>query len=262
MIYNTANNKRYYGETSNLSSRIAGHKYRLRNNLHGCKPLQEDWNLFGEAVFDVVILHAGSDWANVEKREQRETELILADVDLVYNVGMGGKSRPGKSNPFYGKMHSQETRNKMNETRHKRKERLEALAKEKTEQKPMRSKAGIEISINGTVYKSLREASRVLEIHRSKIRDYADDPANLDYYYIGSAKDPNWSEVKQTDNMTLPSGRPFKEVFAKGVVYPSISEASRVLEMGRKVLQRLVDHPTNLDYYYIGSNKDPESGKT
>jgi len=173
MIYCTKDNMRYYGETSALSGRIASHKYNLKNNIHPCDNLQKAWNLLGEEYFDFVILEAGYEWADSDKRLQRETELIIADKKLVYNV-ITSNSRPGELNPFYGKKHTQESRDAIGNA-------MRGVPK---------TALGKKISINGKTYDSLSEAERVLGIVRKTIRARLADPNNANYFQLGSDKDP------------------------------------------------------------------------
>jgi hypothetical protein len=51
MILCLVNNKRYYGESKNVSARLSQHKSRLRRNIHEIPDLQNDFNLYGDQSF-------------------------------------------------------------------------------------------------------------------------------------------------------------------------------------------------------------------
>jgi hypothetical protein len=53
----TKNGKRYIGSTScDANNRMSNHKFRLRKGTHVNKSLQDDWNTFGEAAFNFIML--------------------------------------------------------------------------------------------------------------------------------------------------------------------------------------------------------------
>lgn len=56
-IYNTKNDKIYIGSSKNLKSRKKQHFLSLKNNVHYCKEMQNDFNFFGEEnfYFEVII---------------------------------------------------------------------------------------------------------------------------------------------------------------------------------------------------------------
>lgn len=50
-IINTANGKRYIGQSQNMKERWAAHRWHLRRGEHHCQPLQHTWNKYGEGAF-------------------------------------------------------------------------------------------------------------------------------------------------------------------------------------------------------------------
>ena len=52
----SANGKKYIGRTRQLQMRLNSHLTALRSNRHPNKPLQEDFNSFGEKMFSIEIL--------------------------------------------------------------------------------------------------------------------------------------------------------------------------------------------------------------
>lgn len=55
-IQNVKNGKLYVGQTKNFKQRVSEHKYCLKNNIHSNPDLQQDYNMYGLAVFKFEIL--------------------------------------------------------------------------------------------------------------------------------------------------------------------------------------------------------------
>ncbi len=55
-IRNTANDKVFIGSSVNMPGRINRHRFALDAGLHPSKPLQADWNEFGEIAFEFETL--------------------------------------------------------------------------------------------------------------------------------------------------------------------------------------------------------------
>ena len=168
MILCLINNYRYYGETSNISMRIAGHKRDLRRKIHGNKRLQTDWNAFGEANFEFSVLFIGLHWSVKETRLEKETRLILDHPDQVYNTYAAMTDRVKELNSFYGKKHSEST-----------KALIGAL-----QRNIPKDQLGRAIFIEGQTYPSIASASRQLGHSRKLIRDRVNDPARKDWYVL------------------------------------------------------------------------------
>ncbi len=158
MILCLANDYRYYGETANLSSRIASHKSMLRRQIHSNQKLQKDWNLYGEKFFNFDVLYIGEDWKLKASRLTLESQLITQNSDRCYNVFESYKLRTGELNPFYQKRHSEKTKAFMS-----------------TVKKGVPNDAlGVKISIDGKVFPSIAQASRSLNHSRKLIRSRVD----------------------------------------------------------------------------------------
>jgi hypothetical protein len=85
-IFCTKKNKIYFGESSNVTSRLGRHWYALINKTHDCKVLQNDFDLYGSNFFEFYILSIGSNWISKFKRKKKEEELIKANKRKVYNM--------------------------------------------------------------------------------------------------------------------------------------------------------------------------------
>jgi len=161
MIRCDVNDKRYYGETSNLSNRISKHKKELRQNIHPTHQMQNDWNDYGEEKFDFVILYLGESWNKRQARIKKETELINADRSLCYNLRVT-PSKAGEFNPFYGKKHTEQTKASIGDAQ-------KGVPKDLL---------GTKICLDGKIYKSISSASRETNHARRTIRQWLNDPDN------------------------------------------------------------------------------------
>jgi len=166
MIRCTQNDWRYYGESQNVSGRLASHKSLLNRQIHSNYLLQNDYNKYGIDCFEYVVLFMGPKWEQSIIRRGKELELIVQDRDLCYNIG---ETRIGEANPFWSRVHTPETKRKIRE----------ALI-----EKP-NTLLGRQISIRQIVYPSIAEASRQTGIARKTIRKKVDDSTEPDYLAIG-----------------------------------------------------------------------------
>ena len=170
MIHCKRNDYRYYGESYNVSSKIASHKSQLRRKIHLNTVLQYDWNLFTEDCFQFVVIYIGEDWTARKARLDMESSLILRNIERVYNCFDTFENRTEKRNPFY--------KNSALVERHS----------EKT--KPLMSKEipsdllGKKITINGQEFPSIAEASRTLGHARKTIRLRVDSLEYSDWLEI------------------------------------------------------------------------------
>lgn len=162
MIRCLVNDKRYYGESKNVSGRLASHKSYLNRNIHGCRELQHDFQTYGIDLFEFVVLFMGSSWQNREDRLVRESMLILQDRELCYNFLTNHNSRENEKNPFWGRSHSEETKKLIGDS-------MRNIPKDAL---------GKAIQLDGQIYPSLAEASRATGMARKTIRKKLNDPAD------------------------------------------------------------------------------------
>ena len=159
MIRCKVNDKRYYGESKNVSGRLASHKSQLNRKIHPNSRLQHDWNTFGEDCFQFNVLFMGSSWEKREERIAKETLLIIQDRHLCYNY-LEGQSRLTTQNPFYQKKHTDETKKKIGDG-------MRGIPNDKL---------GKAITLDGVIYPSLAEASRITKHSRKFIRKRLENP--------------------------------------------------------------------------------------
>ncbi len=153
MIRCTINDMRYYGESQNVSGRLASHKSTLNRKIHFNSKFQHDWNTFGADAFEFVVLFMGPQWENREERQAKETLLIIQDRTLCYNY-LESSSHPNEKNPFWGKNHTEESKKQIGDA-------MRGIPKESL---------GKPIKLDGIVYPSISEASRVTKHSRKYIR--------------------------------------------------------------------------------------------
>ena len=159
MIRCIANDKRYYGESSNVSGRLASHRSYLRRNIHPSSLMQRDFNCYGFEGFDFIVLYMGNLWQNQETRRYKELELIIRDRSLCYNK-LDELGRTREHNPFFGKNHSEETKQLIGDS-------MRGIPNEAL---------GKAILLNGIKYPSIAEASRQTKMARKTIRKRLEDP--------------------------------------------------------------------------------------
>lgn len=154
MIHCLENDYRYYGESSNISGRLASHKSMLRRKIHPNKFLQEDWNRFSEDNFAIYVLYIGKEWEERVLRLKRESELIGRDLEKCYNFYESPSKRIGELNGFFKKRHSEASLKLMREAK-------KGIPNESL---------GRKITIQGKDYPSIAEASRQTGHSRKLIR--------------------------------------------------------------------------------------------
>jgi hypothetical protein len=167
MIHCLKNDWRYYGESSNVSGRLASHKSLLNRNIHPNRNLQKDWDLYGLDFFEFIVLYMGEKWIESYIRRGKETELIILDRNQCYNI-LEDASRPGELNPFWKKVHTPETKKKISEALKNRPNDL----------------LGRKVYVKGVEYPSIAEASRRTNIARKTIRKKIEDKNEKQFFEI------------------------------------------------------------------------------
>ena len=178
MIRCVQNDWRYYGESSNISGRLASHKSQLRRQIHTNQSLQVDWTTYGEELFEFIVLYMSDDWSDVQNRRAKETELILFDRARSYNV-FDSASRPGEANGFWHRLHTPEAKQKIREALKGRPN--DAL--------------GRKVCIRGKFYPSIAQASRDTNMARKTIRIKVNDPNEPNFYILDETQEKNLGTV-------------------------------------------------------------------
>lgn len=151
------NGRCYFGRSQELEKRWRAHKNMLRKDEHHNIEMQKDWNEYGEDSFVFEVLH---EFDNKEDSLRVEQEYINNSRGESYNISdskNGGdtftynprreeireihrQQAIGKNNPMYGKPKNEYTLQRIKEANSK------------------------PVSIDGVVYPSLTQASKVLNI--------------------------------------------------------------------------------------------------
>lgn len=231
MILCLVNNKRYYGESKNVSARLSQHKSRLRRNLHEVRELQRDFNIYGEEVFEFSPIWMDKN-STKEQRLALETEFIARFYDLCYNK-FTKPNHKGENNPFWGHTHSAET--------------IEQISRSQREKRQNSIPEGFAVNVKGVIYPSISEASRQTNHSRDTLRRWLNDPNNLDCVAV----DPNKPHSKASIG-DLNSADPLvankgiaKKISLYGEIYDSIGAAARKRNCSRVIIQRLLRNHSN-----------------
>lgn len=172
MVRCVVNDWRYYGESTNVSARLASHKCNLNRGNHGNLLLQKDFNKYGLQNFEFVVLYMSKDnWSDKATREAKESELIIRDREITYNV-FADKNRSGERNAFFGRFQTEEAKRRIGDA-------MRGIPNDKL---------GIDVIIKGTIYPSIAEASRQTGIARKTIRARLEDSNNEDFQYLNEAE--------------------------------------------------------------------------
>lgn len=145
-IINIIDNKFYVGHSSNILKRFSAHKSYLRRNIHHCAFLQRAWNKYGEDNFDFKVFKtcntieesilleqkfidhckilyntskkatSGGDLISNHPNRTKIISKIKVNMKLYMdNLSQEEKAikfgQPGKSNPMFGKNHTDKTKN-------------------------------------------------------------------------------------------------------------------------------------------------------
>ena len=244
MVLCVQNNKRYYGETNNVSNRLSQHKSLLRRNIHPVVELQRDWNLYGSECFDFVALFmfdSNSKSSRIE-REALELEYMGRHFSLCYNKHVIN-SRKKENNPFWNHHHTEATR-----------KQISLSSKEYNKQNPQ----GLPIMLYGVKYPSISQASRATKHSRHTIACMLKNPDNPHCSSIvlpqGDNPCPSSSggggdKTQNVQKEQKPNTGLSKAVCLDGIVYSSISQAARELKCCQANIQRrLVREPQNCFY--------------
>ena len=230
MILCLANNKRYYGESKNVSARLSQHKSRLRRNSHEIPALQHDFNLYGEDHFEFSAIWMGRD-STKEQRLALEIEHIGRFNELCYNK-FDKLDRKRENNPFWKRTYSAET--------------IEQISRSRREHNESTVPEGLAVNVKGIIYPSLSEAARRTKHSRDTLRRWLNDPTNLDCVAVNVSQPQSGSATAATqsvDPLVANTGLP-KKISLYGTVYDSIADAARKRDCSRSNIQRLLrDHP-------------------
>lgn len=91
-IKNKSNNKVYIGQTiQSFQRRYWLHQWKLRNNVHDNKYLQNAWNKYGEDNFEFSVVEI-TDKNNIDEREKYWIK-YYKDRKICYSIQSGGQEK-------------------------------------------------------------------------------------------------------------------------------------------------------------------------
>lgn len=142
-IENEITGKVYIGSTNNFNRRKSEHFGGLKRKTHYSKKMQADYDKYGEKSLVMSVIEECKEDVRLD-REQYYIDLYDA-ANKGYNtsesafystVAFRGMNYYGENNPFYGKHHSEETKQRLRDTWERtREERSGWKHKEETIQK-------------------------------------------------------------------------------------------------------------------------------
>lgn len=103
-ITNKENGKKYIGSTIDFKRRIRRHINLLKNGNHHSIKLQNNWNKYGEAAFEIKILEIVENVCDLISREQEWLDKEEPELNMVLIAGL---------NSHIGAKRSDETKNKI-----------------------------------------------------------------------------------------------------------------------------------------------------
>lgn len=232
MILNKKNNKMYIGSTVDQEKRFRSHLNGLRGNYHDNRKLQQAFDESGEENFTFRVL---CETNSAEERFQLEADIIQSLKTYLngYNLTVDGRGKyivsnetrekmkmnaTGESNPFYGKTHSEETR-----------ELLSNLASERTGEKN---------HFYGK--KHTKETLGKIADSFNKLKESG---------WKNPQKGVSKSPEAVHNNMMAQSKR--KEVHAEGNNYPSMAACARDLKVVHTTVKNRINSDNFPDYYYL-----------
>ena len=174
-IDNIVNGKSYIGSSNDIRYRWNRHLKLLHNNCHNNHHLQKSYNKYGEKNFSFQILEEVPQ-NKLKTIEQQYLDVIRVIPFWYYNINYDADrinytsevlkkmsdvkkgKHIGKDNPFYGKKHSKETKQKIREIR--------------KNQKPLSNEARKKLSIAGQnitdeTRKKMSDSNKNAWLHRT-----------------------------------------------------------------------------------------------
>ena len=232
LIKNIKNNKIYVGSTVEVEKRMRSHRNGLVGGYHDNWKLQKDFDLYGDSVFEYMLLHE----TNVdEERYFIEADIIeqLRTYEYGYNLSVDGrgmyiltddtrekmrKNTIGKNNPFYGRKHSEETKRMLSE------------------------KASKRVGYKNPFYGKTHSQKSIDKMNKSfqKLKDSG---------WVNPQKGiPKSDEAKRNNALAQPKR---KSVYAEGKKYMSISECAKDIGVVRATVRNRINSNKYPNYYYI-----------
>lgn len=236
-IFNTLcpNEKYYIGYSHDVMKRWNQHKYDLKMKRHCNSYLQNSYNKYGSDCFTYEILHECENEYEAQKYELS----YLKDVNIrkkLYNLTF--------SNDDDIMYHSEDTLIKMKQSHKNSYKKGRIIANKRN------------IIINDISYPSINEASRQLEMSPSNIKYRLKSTKYINYEYadnINEISEETRTKLQNSSKGYLPKPHNFRSIVINNIVYKSVSEAARQINVHRtSIYDRLKSsNPKFANYKYV-----------
>lgn len=132
VVTNKETGKKYVGKSLNIKVRWSRHKYNLRDNIHWNIEMQQDYNFYGDDIFNFEIIHEMPLSTTDEVLCEMEVEYIekLNTFNDGYNETLGGIGNKGRTfseearanmgSGLRGKNHTEESKASISKNKKKR----------------------------------------------------------------------------------------------------------------------------------------------
>lgn len=109
-IKNKETDRIYVGQSKHIEQRWKSHIRELKKEKHGNSHLLNSFKIHGECCFEFLVLE---ECKESELDAKEEAWINKFPRELLYNQNLNIINLRGKNNPFYGKTHSEYSKNKM-----------------------------------------------------------------------------------------------------------------------------------------------------
>lgn len=193
IIHCTLINKFYIGQSGNASYRLGRHYENLLVNKSDAQELQENWNKYGQDNFSFIVLASEPAYADEKIRLDMENKLIDLNVGSIYNIAQlshhGRKVRIRWKNKIFNTIAEATRASGVSKTQISRlaKDPLvsdwERIADNTADSSlGLNSEKSKRVSIDRTLYPSIRDAAKQLNISRRTIVRRLENPTQYPNY--------------------------------------------------------------------------------
>lgn len=194
--------KLYIGQSSNVALRLGQHWNDLSQGKHECKEMLQDWLQLGSENFSFIALSVGPQWEKQYIRQNVENDLIRLNLNITYNQAIAGKVKK-KEGDIYRKIvkfgdkvfpsiaeasrqvyisasHIRRLLRDPNNTDWSYVTSQETLVPENIINiralRVKRLRRSLKVKVNGTIYRSIRDAAKKEGIERRTLTRHLNDP--------------------------------------------------------------------------------------